>query len=94
MPTENRRVTFLLEDDMLKRLEGFRFQYRLANMSQAVLLLIQLGLVKLEEEKEAGNELIYRASRTRGGFRAPRYEFLNKEQLDAIRLGGEDKNLP
>lgn len=59
MPTEKPRYTITLDEDMLKRIDNFRFENRNANRTQATLALIRIGLDFVEQrpdEEETGSE--------------------------------------
>lgn len=48
MPSEKKILTFVVEDDLLKRLEDFRFENRITSMSEAIRRLIEEALTKYE----------------------------------------------
>lgn len=52
MPTEKPRYTITLDEDMLKKIDDFRFENRYPNRTQATLALIRLGIEALEKEQE------------------------------------------
>lgn len=52
MPTEKPRYCITVDEDMLKKIDDFRFDNRFNSRSQATLELIKLGLLKLEENNQ------------------------------------------
>lgn len=52
MPTEKPRYTITLEEEMLKKIDDFRFENRFSNRTQATLELIRIGLEALEKQQE------------------------------------------
>lgn len=52
MPTEKPRFTVIVDDELLKRIDDFRFENRYPSRSAATLDLIRLGLEQLEKEQE------------------------------------------
>jgi metal-responsive CopG/Arc/MetJ family transcriptional regulator len=50
MPTEKKVLTFVVDDDLLKRLEDFRFENRLNTMSEAIRKLIEESLQRYEKK--------------------------------------------
>ncbi len=44
MPTEKPRIIFVLEEDLLQRIDDYRFENRIANRSEAIRRLIESGL--------------------------------------------------
>lgn len=54
MPTEKPRFTVIVDEELLKRIDDFRFENRYPSRSAATLELIRLGLEQLEKkQKEA-----------------------------------------
>lgn len=51
MPTEKPRYTITLDEEMLKKIDDFRFENRFANRTQATLELIRIGLEALEKQQ-------------------------------------------
>ena len=51
MPTEKPRYTVIVDDELLKRIDDFRFANRYTSRSAATLELIRLGLEHLEKTK-------------------------------------------
>lgn len=53
MPTEKPRYTIVVDDELLKRIDDFRFENRYPSRSAATLELIRLGLEALERQEQA-----------------------------------------
>jgi len=51
MPTEKPRYTITLDEEMLRRIDDYRFENRFANRTQATLNLINIGMDALEKHK-------------------------------------------
>ena len=51
MPTTNPRITFAVSEDIMKRIDEFRFENKLRNQTQAIVTLINLGFESLSEGK-------------------------------------------
>ena len=47
MPTINPRITFTVSEEMLKRIDAYRFDNRIKNQTQAIVSLIDIGLASL-----------------------------------------------
>lgn len=45
MPTKKPKIIFVMEDDLIKRVDDFRFDNRINSRSEAVRQLIEAGLV-------------------------------------------------
>jgi len=57
MPTEKPRYTLIVDEELLKRIDDFRFENRFASRSAATLELIRLGMEALEQrQKESENK--------------------------------------
>lgn len=52
MPTEKPRYTITLDEEMLKKIDDFRFENRFPNRTQATLELIRIGMKALEKQQE------------------------------------------
>lgn len=52
MPTEKPRYTVIVDDELLKRIDDFRFENRYPSRSAATLELIRLGLEQLEKKQK------------------------------------------
>ncbi|MBD5161350.1 MAG: hypothetical protein HDT14_04920 [Oscillibacter sp.] len=53
MPTEKPRYTVIVDAELLKRIDDFRFENRYSSRSAATLELIRLGLEQLEKTQTA-----------------------------------------
>ena len=51
MPTEKPRYTVIVDEELLKRIDDFRFENRYPSRSAATLELIRLGLEALEKKQ-------------------------------------------
>lgn len=51
MPTEKPRYTVIVDEEMLKRIDDFRFENRYPSRSAATLELIRLGMDALEKQQ-------------------------------------------
>ena len=51
MPTMNPRITFAVPEDLMKRIDEFRFENKLRNQTQAIVTLINLGFESLSGGK-------------------------------------------
>ena len=56
MPTDKPRFTITMDEDLYRKVENFKFQYRYKNQTQAVLALIDLGIESLKEKSSAKEE--------------------------------------
>lgn len=56
MPTEKPRYTVIVDEELLKEIDDFRFENRYPSRSAATLELIRKGIEQLKKEKEAGPE--------------------------------------
>ena len=52
MSTEKPRYTITLDEEMLKKIDDFRFENRFPNRTQATLELIRIGMEALEKQQE------------------------------------------
>jgi len=50
MPTEKPRYSIVVDDDLFKQIDDFRFENRYSSRSAATIALIRLGLKSLEKE--------------------------------------------
>jgi len=50
MPTEKPKIILVIEDDLLKRIEDFRYNNRIPSRSKAIRQLILEGLQKYEQK--------------------------------------------
>lgn len=53
MPTEKPKVLITLDDDLLERIEDFRYGNRIPSRAEAVRKLIEEGLKSIESPKPA-----------------------------------------
>lgn len=51
MPTEKPRYTVIVDEELLKRIDDFRFENRYPSRSAATLDLIRLGMEALEKKE-------------------------------------------
>lgn len=56
MPTEKPRYTVIVDEELLKQIDDFRFENRYPSRSAATLDLIRLGMKALEEQKKEAQE--------------------------------------
>lgn len=57
MPTEKPRYTVIVDDELMKRIDDFRFENRYPSRSAATVDLIRLGFEALEKkQKEAADK--------------------------------------
>jgi metal-responsive CopG/Arc/MetJ family transcriptional regulator len=52
MPTEKPKIIFVADDDLLERLDDFRFENRINSRSEAIRRLINEALQKYEKKKK------------------------------------------
>lgn len=51
MPTEKPRFTVIVDEELLKQIDDFRFENRYPSRSAATLELIRLGIQQIAKEK-------------------------------------------
>ena len=51
MPTEKPRYTVIVDEQLLKHIDDFRFENRFPSRSAATLELIRMGMEQLEKEQ-------------------------------------------
>ncbi len=51
MPTEKPRYTIIVDEEMLKQIDDFRFENRYPSRSAATLELIRLGMEQIKKEQ-------------------------------------------
>jgi metal-responsive CopG/Arc/MetJ family transcriptional regulator len=51
MPTDKPKIIFVMEEDLLKRIEDYRFENRINSRSEAIRTLIEAGLKAAEVSK-------------------------------------------
>ena len=52
MPTDKPKIIFIADDELLERLDDFRFENRINSRSEAIRRLIDEGLKKYEKPKK------------------------------------------
>lgn len=52
MPTEKPRYTVIVDEELLKKIDDFRFENRYPSRSAATLELIRLGMESLKKKQE------------------------------------------
>ncbi len=52
MPTEKPRYTVIVDEELLKRIDDFRFENRFPSRSAATLELIRLGMEALKKQQK------------------------------------------
>ena len=52
MPTEKPKIIFVADDDLLERLDDFRFENRINSRSEAIRRLIDEALKKYEDKSK------------------------------------------
>ncbi|QHQ59447.1 hypothetical protein Ana3638_00410 [Anaerocolumna sedimenticola] len=52
MPTEKPRYTIIVDDELLKKIDDFRFENRYPSRSAATLELIRIGMEALQKEHD------------------------------------------
>lgn len=50
MPTLNPRITFTVSDELMDKIDEYRFQHRMKNQTQAIVSLLNLGLEALSDK--------------------------------------------
>lgn len=56
MPTKKPRYTVIVDEDMLKKIDDFRFENRYPSRSAATLALIRIGLETLERQGQESRQ--------------------------------------
>ena len=56
MPTQKPRYTVVVDEELLKEIDDFRFENRYPSRSAATLELIRLGIEQLKKEKASGEK--------------------------------------
>ena len=51
MPTQKPRYTVIVDEEMLKKIDDYRFENRFPSRSAATIELIKLGMKQLEKER-------------------------------------------
>lgn len=55
MPTEKPRYTVIVDEELLKEIDDFRFEHRYPSRSAATLELIRLGMEQLKKQQDKKN---------------------------------------
>ena len=55
MPTEKPRYTIIVDEEVLQKIDDFRFENRYPSRSAATLELIRLGMEQIKKEREEKN---------------------------------------
>ena len=50
MPTDKPRTSLTIDEDLLKRIDDFRFENRFMNRSTAIIELIRIGLDNIDKK--------------------------------------------
>lgn len=53
MPTENPRITFMIAQEQLDRVEAFQHEHKIKSTSKAIVQLLNAGMDELEKESGA-----------------------------------------
>ena len=56
MPTEKPRYTIIVDEELLKKIDDFRFENRYPSRSAATLDLIRLGMESLKKEQQGKSD--------------------------------------
>ena len=56
MPTEKPRYTIIVDDELLRQIDDFRFENRFPSRSAATLDLIRRGIEQLRKEQETSRK--------------------------------------
>lgn len=56
MPTDKQRYTVIVDDELLKKIDDFRFENRIGSRSAATAELIRLGIEALNKELAEKNK--------------------------------------
>ncbi len=56
MPTEKPRYTIIVDEELLEKIDDFRFENRYPSRSSATIELIRLGIEALTQSKNQKNE--------------------------------------
>ena len=55
MPTQKPRYTVIVDEELLKEIDDFRFENRYPSRSAATLELIRIGIERLKKDKAAAS---------------------------------------
>ena len=56
MPTKRPIISVVLDDEMLEKVDDYRFENRISSRSKALNELIKKGIIELEKEQEEKEE--------------------------------------
>ena len=56
MPTEKPRYTIIVDEELLQKIDDFRFENRYPSRSAATIDLIRLGIEALTQSREQSND--------------------------------------
>ena len=87
MPTDKPRYTVIVDEEMLKRIDDFRFENRYPSRSAATNELIRLGLEEIEKEKKAQEKNLYNISTKNDSY-------LDNVYGEAAAFGGDSARIP
>lgn len=87
MPTDKPRYTVIVDEEMLKRIDDFRFENRYPSRSAATTELIRLGLEEIEKEKKAQEKNLY-------NMPAKNDSYLDNVYGAAAAFGGDSAKIP
>lgn len=59
MPTQKPRYTVIVDEEMLKKIDDYRFENRFPSRSAATIELIKLGMEQLEKEQAAKQKVVF-----------------------------------
>ena len=51
MPTNKSKILLILDEDLLNRIEDYRYENRIPSRTEAIRQLLEMGLRKYEKEK-------------------------------------------
>ncbi len=87
MPTDKPRYTVIVDEEMLKRIDDFRFENRYPSRSAATIELIRLGLEEIEKEKKAQEKNLYNIPTKNDSY-------LDNVYGEAAAFGGDSARIP
>lgn len=86
MPTDKPRYTVIVDEEMLKRIDDFRFENRYPSRSAATTELIRLGLEEIEKEKKAQEQKLHSITN--------KDSYLSGVYGKAAAFGGDSAKIP
>lgn len=86
MPIDKPRYTVIVDEEMLKRIDDFRFENRYPSRSAATTELIRLGLKEIEKEKKAQEQKLHSIANKDG--------YLSGVYGQAAAFGGDSARIP